>query len=439
MKTTTMKFGTMILAVAALSLGTVSCSKKGCTDPTATNYDENAKKDDGSCETSTVDNEDAVKVSGTIDANTTWESNKIYKLVGKVIVQNGATLTIQPGTIIKGEEGTGTLASALVIARGSKIDACGTAAQPIIFTSSLDNIAVGEMTGTNLTEADQGLWGGILVLGNAPISAGDGDVISQIEGIPAGDLYGQFGGNDAADNSGSMCYISIRHGGALIGAGNEINGLTLGGVGTGTTINNIEVVANVDDGVEFFGGTVNATNILVAFQGDDGVDIDMNYSGTVSNFVVMNGGSSDEALEIDGPEGTTNTGGMFTLENGTVYTYGGAEARGDFKSKAQGTITNVAMGEAKVRASYENACVDPKTDAFTHLTAANPTLVFSGSQFSLVSVYTGSDDGATPPVACSVPTADQTAAEGAMISATATGADASSFASWTWSGINGKL
>lgn len=439
MKTTKMKFGMMVLAVVALSLGTVSCKKKGCTDPNATNYNAEAQKDDGSCDDLAAGSDNENKVSGEINTNTTWTSDNVYIMVGKVIVQNGATLTIEPGTIIKGEEGTGSLASALVIARGSKINACGTASQPIIFTSSLDNIEVGEMSGTNLTEVDQGLWGGVLILGNAPISAGDGDVISQIEGIPAGDSFGEFGGNDAADNSGSLCYVSIRHGGALIGAGNEINGLTLGGVGNGTTINNIEVVANVDDGVEFFGGTVNASNVLVAFQGDDGIDIDMNYSGTVSNFMVVNGGNSDEALEIDGPEGTTHTSGMFALENGSIYEFDGTNGRADFKSKAQGIISNVIMGEVKIRASYQNACVDPKTDAFTNLTDAMPTLEFSGSEFSMVSVYTGSDDGATTPVACTVPVADQTAAEGTMTSATATGADTSSFGSWTWSGINGKL
>jgi hypothetical protein len=279
----------------------------------------------------------------------------------------------------------------------------------------------------------------VTVLGNAPTSAGDGDTESQIEGIPASDGFGAFGGTDANDNSGSLCYVSIRHGGALIGAGNEINGLTLGGVGAGTTINNIEVVANVDDGVEFFGGTCDASNVLVGWQGDDGVDIDMNYSGTVTNFMVINGTNSDEALEIDGPEGTTYTNGLFTLQDGTVYTFGGTEARGDFKSKAQGNVNNVSMGEAKIRASYENACQDPKTDAFTHLTAGTPTLIFNGSQFSTVSVYTGSDDGATPPVPCTVPAADQTAAEGAMTSTTATGANSSGFASWTWAGVNGKL
>jgi len=437
MKLNSMKFGMMVLA-ASLTVGTISCNKKGCTDPLANNYSEKAKKDDGSCEYDVPVSGNTIK-SGFITANETWSSDTVYELDGKVIVNSGVTLTIEAGTIIKGAEGTGTLASALVVAQGGSINACGTATQPIIFTSVLDNIAVGQLTGTNLTETDQGLWGGIIVLGYAPISAANGDVLSQIEGIPASDTYGAFGGSDAADNSGTMCYVSIRHGGALIGSGNEINGLTLGGVGTGTSISNIEVVSNLDDGIEFFGGTVNVSNILIGFQGDDGLDVDMNFSGTVDNFVVINGANSDEGLEIDGPEGSTYTTGMFTLSNGSVYTFGGAEASGDFKSKAQGTIDNVSIGNAKIRASYQNACVDPKTDAFTHLTDVSPTLTFTGSTFSAVSVYTGSDDGAATPTPCTVFAADQTAAEGAMTSTTSTGADASGFASWTWSGLNGKL
>ncbi len=437
MKTKTMKVGMMVLAVAAMSVGTVSCKKKGCTNPDAPNYDASAEKDDGSCEPVVVEEETTIQKYGAITSNETWTAGNTYVLNGKVVVPNGVTLTIEAGTLVKGAEGTGTLASALLVNRGGVLIANGTAASPIIFTSVLDNIEAGQLTGTNLTETDQGLWGGIIMCGNAPTSAGDGDTESQIEGIPADGTNGIFGGTDAADNSGSLNYVSIRHGGALIGAGNEINGLTLGGVGTGTTISNIEVIANVDDGVEFFGGTVDASNILVGFQGDDGVDIDMNYSGTVDNFVVVNGASSDEALEIDGPEGTTYTDGLFTLINGTVSTFGGTEARGDFKSKAQGTINNVSMGEAKIRASYQNNCADPKTDAFTHLTQASPTLVFTGSQFSSVSVYTGSEDdqGST----CPVPAQDQTDAEAAMTSGTATGADATGFASWTWMGVNNKL
>lgn len=432
MKTNTLRIGMMVAAVAALSVGTVSC-RKGCTNPQAINYDSKAKKDDGSCEV--VENTNIVK-SGFITSDETWTSDNVYELDGKVIVNAGVTLTIEPGTIIKGQEGTGTLASALIVARGGMINAEGTASQPIIFTSVLDEIQVGQTVGSNLEETDQGKWGGVIILGYAPISAADGDTETQIEGIPPTDTYGAYGGSNAADNSGIFSYVSIRHGGALIGEGNEINGLTLGGVGNGTTISNIEIVGNVDDGVEFFGGTVNATNILVGFQGDDGIDIDMNYSGTIENFQVVCGATSDEALEVDGPEGATYMNGMFTLTNGTTYTYGGSGASSDFKSKAQGTVNNVIFGTTQIRASYQNDCADPKTDAFTHLTDASPKLVFTGTQYDNVSVWTGSKNDAGT-VSCSVPGVDQTTAENAISSSSATGA--TNNWSWTWMSQKGKL
>lgn len=433
MKVNSVKVGVMILA-SSLALGTVSCKKKGCTDPTATNYSESAKKDDGSCtyeEEPETPGVTTVTKAGAITSNETWTANNIYKIVGKVVVESGVTLTIEAGTIIKGEQGTGTLASALVVAQGGNINAVGTAASPIIFTSVLDNIQPGQLTGTNLDETDQGLWGGLLVLGYAPVSAENGDVLAQIEGIPASDAFGAYGGSDPADNSGTLSYISIRHGGALIGAGNEINGLTLGGVGTGTTINNIEVISNLDDGVEFFGGTVNVTNLMIGFHGDDGIDIDQNYSGTVTNFIVVDGANSDESFEIDGPENTTYTNGLYTLVNGT------ANGTGDFKSKAQGTFTNVKLTTAKIRASYQNDCADPKTDAFTYLTQGSPKLVFGASEFTGVNVYTASTDDAGVN-ACSVPGADQTAAQAAMVSTTATGGSTTGWA-WTWMSVNGHL
>ena len=428
----------MIMA-ASLALGTTSC-KKGCTDPTSINYDEKAKKDDGTCLEAPVNptQTSVVPKAGFISVDETWTSNNVYELIGKVVVESGITLTIEPGTIIKGKEGSGTLASALVIAQGAQINAVGTSSQPIIFTSILDNIEQGQLTGTNLSETDQGLWGGIIIAGFAPISAADGDVLSQIEGIPVTDAFGAFGGSDPLDNSGIMSYVSIRHGGALIGAGNEINGLTLGGVGSGTTISNIEIVSNLDDGIEFFGGTVNVSNILVGFQGDDGVDIDMNYSGTVSNFIVINGNNSDEAIEADGPEGITYTTGLFSLENGTAYFQGGTGANGDFKSKAQGTVTNVKFGTAKIRASYQNDCTDPKTDAFTYLTNGAPKLIFNACEFIDATVYTASQDDAAAND-CTVFPADQTAAESVMTSSSATGASSSVFTGWTWCSINGKF
>lgn len=292
----------------------------------------------------TTGDQDAVEtvvVAGGIAINTTWTKDKIYELDRKVVVQDGVTLTIEPGTIIKGRAGTGSLSTALIVARGGKIMAEGTAAEPIIFTSTSDNIQPGQTAGTNLDQNNRGLWGGLIVLGYAPCSFKNDVTELQIEGIPADDTFGLYGGDNPTDNSGVMKYISIRHGGALLGEGNEINGLTLGGVGSGTVIDNVEVVANVDDGIEFFGGTVDASNLLVWAQGDDALDIDQAYSGTIDNAVVVLGSASDHALEIDGPEGSAT--GSFTLNNLTLI--GNADASGgeyaDYRSNATGATNNV--------------------------------------------------------------------------------------------------
>ncbi len=389
-----------------------------------------------------VESENEV-VLGAITTNATWTADNIYELASKIVIEDGVTLTIEAGTLIKGRTGTGSLATGLIVARGGKLMAEGTAAKPIIFTSVEDNIKIGELMGSNLTNEDVEKWGGLIILGKAPISAENGDTESQIEGIPASDTFGTYGGDIANDNSGTVKYVSVRHGGALIGDGNEINGITLGGVGSGTTLDYIEVYATLDDGIEFFGGTVNVSNLIISFQQDDGIDMDQNYAGTITNFVVQHGGNStDEGLEIDGPEGSTNTGGMFTLINGSVMSVGGSDAGtpADLKSKAQGIIENVvfsgyAAGDdlIKIRASYQNNCADAKTDAFTHLTDVNPTLQLVTTEFVDVEVYTKVDG-------CSVPATDQTASEEATTpSNSATGANAAAFADWTVASITGSL
>ena len=259
---------------------------------------------------------DPVSVSGFLTEDQTWTNDRFWILEGKTYVQDDVTLTIEPGTIIKGSPSSGANASALIVAQGGTIIADGTADQPIIFTAEADNIALGETAGTNLGINDRQLWGGVLVLGNAPGSfSGDAPSI-QVEGIPA-DEPGLYGGGNPNDSSGILNYISIRHGGAVIGSDNEINGLTLGGVGNGTTVSNIEVVANLDDGVEWFGGTVDSSNILVWGVGDDGLDLDEAYSGTVSNAVTIQENVSDHAFEIDGPAGSFQD--SFTIENVTMF------------------------------------------------------------------------------------------------------------------------
>lgn len=439
------QFNSLILALTVISLTSLSsCTKTpGCTDPLASNFNIDANEEDGSCLY-----DDSV-ISGELTEDQTWISDRVYVLQGKVVVPSGVTLTIMPGTIIKGAQGQDTNASALIVARGGTINAEGTAEEPIIFTSELDNIAIGEKVGTNLSKTDNEKWGGVVILGNAPISAENGDTEANIEGIPADLGYGYYGGAVSDDNSGVLKYVSIRHGGISIGEGNELNGLTLGGVGTGTTVDNIEIYATLDDGVEFFGGTVNATNILVYNQGDDGIDIDQNYSGTIDGFAVIHGDGigTDEGLEIDGPEGNTYTEGLFTIQNGICMSEGATDgSAADFKSKAQGTVNNVTFDyssiggkNVKVRCSYQNECTELKTDAYTHLTNTEPTLTFSDANFVGVTVYTTSDDGATEPVDCIVFDEHQSAAESEMISGSGSTFDYSTTFAWTSAGERGEL
>lgn len=304
------------LAVGLLTASLTSCNSDKCDDVTCpAGYTCN----DGTCVSDgSVDDGNVVVVTSNIAKNTTWSSDTVYQLGGRITVLNGFTLTIEPGTVIKGEAGTGANATALLVARGAKLEAVGTASLPIIFTSIADEItpadvAAGNFASPNLDPTQNGLWGGIIVLGRAPISASASEIA--IEGIPTSDPNGLYGGTVDNDNSGILKYISIRHGGANIGAGNEINGLTLGGVGSGTIIENIEIVANQDDGIEWFGGSVSVKNVVVWNVGDDAIDTDQSWSGTLDNFVIIT--PLGHCFELDGPEGSMIAG--HTIKNGTVY------------------------------------------------------------------------------------------------------------------------
>lgn len=247
-----------------------------------------------------------VNVSGSLTADTTWTADNVYVLSGYVFVTEGATLTVEPGTVIKGEVSTGAGAAALVITTGSQIMAQGTADNPIIFTSVLDNLD------GSLGSDRKGLWGGVVILGNASInSRANGEAAGtpaqdQIEGFSVTTEQVPlitFGGTNDTESSGVMTYCSIRHGGATIGTGNEINGLTLGGVGSGTTLSYIEVYSNQDDGFEFFGGTVNADHLVAAFCGDDSFDFDQGFRGKLQwlfTIQVQDQEPGDKAIEWDG-------------------------------------------------------------------------------------------------------------------------------------------
>jgi hypothetical protein len=281
-----------------------------------------------------------------ITSDTTWTNDKIWLMDGKVVVQDGATLTIEEGTIIKGSAGTGSNATVLIIAKGAKINAVGTAEKPIIFTDANDQIVYANgTTSPNRSATDKGLWGSVIILGKGIVGAANGE--ANIEGVVSGYEFTKYGGSNNADNSGIMKYVSIRHTGTAVSPGNELQGLTMGGVGSGTTIENIELIGSEDDGIEIFGGAVNVTNIVIANFDDDGIDLDQAYAGTISNAVVILGSGSDTAFEIDGTEEPNDAiVGEYTLQNVSVY--GRADAAkfdtfGNWKSDATGFNDNVVF------------------------------------------------------------------------------------------------
>ncbi len=233
--------------------------------------------------------------------STTLSRDTVYIMSGRIFVGQNAgcpqEITIQSGAVVKGALGELGNASSLIITKWGKIHAMGTATQPILFTTVLDN----EDDANDLGAFDRYMWGGVILLGNARISEDS----AYIEGINF-DPRGSYGGLNDVDSSGEMHYVSIRHGGKIIGNDNEINGLTFGGVGSKTVIDHIEVFANGDDGFEWFGGTVNCKYLVSVYGNDDLFDFDFGYKGKLQYgygaFSPMNPdiNGGDQGIEGDG-------------------------------------------------------------------------------------------------------------------------------------------
>ncbi|WP_294477160.1 hypothetical protein [uncultured Bacteroides sp.] len=248
-------------------------------------------------------------LSGILTGEQTLES-KEYILNGTVIIENGGRLNIPAGTTIKAREG---FSSYLLVAQGGLLYADGTAEKPIIFTA-------------NSTSPTSGYWGGIIINGKAPISGASAD--KSDTGLTEIDNAYRYGGNVDNDNSGSLTYVQICYAGARSTADIEHNGLTLNGVGNGTKIENIYVLESADDAIEFFGGTVNVTNLLAVNSDDDMFDFTQGYSGTLKNCygVWASGYTSTEAdprgIEadgnLDGDYPTHLRQSDFTVENMTI-------------------------------------------------------------------------------------------------------------------------
>ena len=225
-----------------------------------------------------------VALPSTIRMDMTLKSNENYLMTSQVFVKAGSTLTIEEGTTIYayGDDGTGKSPS-LVIEQGAMINAAGTENRPITFTSALHPSQLPK----------RGTWGGLIINGKAKIATRFG--VNEVEGLS----NVPYGGDDNEDNSGLLSYVRVWYGGAKIAEDNEINGITFAGVGSRTQVDHIEVAYNLDDGVEFFGGTVNVKYLSVLFCGDDGIDTDEGYQGKIQFAVVLVGQIGHHGTEMD--------------------------------------------------------------------------------------------------------------------------------------------
>jgi len=282
----------LIALAAFLGLITISCRK--------IEVDGTGGSKDNTSENTTLE--------GKISADRTLKASNIYKIRGIVYVTNGAKLTIEPGTVIQGESAS---KGAMVVTRGSQIIAEGTKDKPIIFTS-------------DATTPKRGDWGGVVICGKAPTNASFNGAagVGQVEGgVNNGEGLGLFGGTAADDNSGTLKYVRIEYAGYAYLPDNELNGLTLAGVGNGTTVDYVEIFKANDDAIECFGGTVNLKHTVFISTLDDDFDTDNGWSGKVQFGIVMRDSaiadiSKSESFESDndanGSSLTPQTSGIYS-------------------------------------------------------------------------------------------------------------------------------
>ena len=262
-----------------------------------------------------------VLVTSDIAVSTTWTANNVYKLEQQVYVLPGATLTIEPGTLIASRTNVG---GSIAVARGAQIIAQGTKDLPIIFTSEADvatwtngdpksgawRVAANEWG--NLTIMGRGYCSENATVGNTPVPAAGN--VAAMEGLVAafpGDTKVLYGGGNDDDDSGTLRYVSFRYTGRVVGLGNELNGLSLGSVGRNTDIDHVEIMNNIDDGIEIWGGAVNLKYFSIWNIGDDSLDIDQGWRGKAQFGLIVQGysavgsqgsGVGDNCIEMDGAE-----------------------------------------------------------------------------------------------------------------------------------------
>ncbi|MBH1960380.1 MAG: hypothetical protein I8H68_09740 [Flavobacteriia bacterium] len=263
----------------------------------------------------------------------TLDATKVYKLTGAVQVKDGGQLIIPAGTRI---ESTGGTSAYITVEQGGKIFANGTASAPVVFTSP---------TGT------AGSWGGIVIAGKAPIN----------KGVTASAEVGNatYGGTVANDNSGSLTYVRIEHSGAIFTGEKEFNGLSLFGVGSGTTISNISILNGADDGIEFFGGTVNVSNIISVGNEDDAFDWTEGWKGTATNVYAKRraNGIGNRGIEADNNAENNNADPRSnpTIKNATFIGAESGESDGiKLRVGTYATIDNVVLSNWKTGINVEH-------------------------------------------------------------------------------------
>lgn len=221
-----------------------------------------------------------VHIDTDVGTDTQWHANRTYILETDVFVHGGATLTIEPGTLIKGKAG-----SSLIVARGSQLIARGTRQAPIVFTSAK---AVGER--------ERGDWGGVVMLGEDRTN----EAFARVEGVDGRDIRGHFGGQVEKGSCGELTYVRIEYAGYEAFPDNELNGLTLGGCGPETVIDYLQVHKALDDGIEFFGGSASMRHVLITGARDDSLDWDLGWNGRVQFLIVQqHANEGDRGFEGD--------------------------------------------------------------------------------------------------------------------------------------------
>jgi len=355
---------------------------------------------------------------GEITANTLLTNDKQWKISGLVTVQPGFTLTIEPGTVVFGDTSGNDY---IVVMKGAKIVADGTPTEPIIFTS--------EIALMDPTAADVGQWGGLTVLGDAPINRGT----ARYE-VDENNADFDFGGANAADDSGILDHVYILNSGALIGTDVEINGLSLAGVGSTTQVSNITVANSSDDGIEIWGGTVDVTNATMINCQDDSFDLDYGYVGNATNIKVYQTEAAHAGFEISSGGNTPMTsptitnfviskvngsdeGGIYIKDdttapifiNGEVMTQGidaginakvaltpGAEAAIEFNDvllNSPTQITGAGLAQVEAAQAYPVYKIDSIVDVTGDITA-NTTWT-AGNQYKIDGLITVKGAGTT--------------------------------------------